>query len=203
MRLSLLATAAAVCALTLSACGGDDSDDKPEGKDSPSQAQPSDGKTSFKPEDLPTGKQKPRKQDLGEATICKALDAGAVGDVIDATLKRGKIANNTCAFSDPNDPVNTYVGVSQVTLEAAGGTENVPSTLAELVTGTPEQLTGVGDVAYLLVGQTPSGQDAAAGVVVVDDAVVSVGFPVTGGVKGAEKARQQVTDLLALVTESL
>jgi hypothetical protein len=200
MRLSPLAAVAAACVLTLTACGDDGADPK----SSDQKASPS---ASSSPQDVTRdGSKKDKKgdqrPDLGEATVCKALDAGAVGEIIDATLKRGKIQSNTCVYADPKNPGGTYVGVSQVTLESAGGEEAVATSLSGLVTGEPEQVSDIGDQAYVIVGASPSGQNAAAGVVAIGDAMISVGFPVASGVS-PDDAKEQVTELLELVSESL
>ncbi len=204
MRLTPFAALAAACVLTLTACGGDDGSDPDSSDKSPSPS----ASSSDAPGQGDKGKgdkgkgDKPKPPDLGDATICKALDAGAVGEIVDATLKRGKIQNNACAFADPTNPGGTYVGFTQIPLEAAGGEEAVATSLSGLVQGEPEEVSDLGDQAYVVVGTSPAGAPAAAGVVAIGDALVSVGFPVAAGVD-PDEAEEQVTELLELVTESL
>ena len=58
----------------------------------------------------------------------------------------------------------------------------------------------LGDQAYLAVGPTAAGMDAAVGLVVLGDDVISVGVPITD--RGEPAARREVTRLLDLVAET-
>ncbi len=200
MRLSPLAAVAAACVLTLTACGDDGSD--PDSSDNSGSPSASDSKATDKGGKGKDGKdEESESPDLGSGAVCVDLDAEAVGDVVGVEVEQTQVGDNSCTFGVPDDPAGLSVTLAQISVDAAGGAKTVRTTFATMLDGEAEEVTEVGDRAYLVVSEGGNGGTGASGAFMLDDALVQVS--VASAELSADDARQQTIDLMKLAVDAL
>jgi hypothetical protein len=199
MRLSPLAAVAAACVLTLTACGDDG--DEPESSDK--------GDTSASPSaDEPTkdkgdkGDDQPEDDGDPNTSVCDGLEAKDVSEIVGGNLKKGQVGSG-CLLTDSSNPAGTSVSLSEAPLSSLGGEENLENAL-RAVKGKPEELSDIGDQAYLVVGKGGllGNGNAAAGLVVIDDTVVQVSVTPSADVTKAQ-LKEQTVEVMELIADSV
>jgi len=163
-----LAAIFAACTLTFAACGGDDTPAPSTGDDvgSPSSGTEEDEQPDPGAEEAPGG---------GLADICGVLTGEEVGAVLGGPVTMAEAGGVGCVFS-PEDPTAPSAVVNLTALdEGAGGLEGVQAGITSAVEGEVEDLAGVGDEAFVVVGPVLGGSvNQGAGAVLLDATVAQV-----------------------------
>ena len=109
---------------------------------------------------VPTGPTEREKQPARD--VCKVLDADEVGKILGAPVQR-VLADQGCRFASPDDPDAASLGISQDDLTALGGIEGSKAGIASVVEGDVEDVPGVGDAAFVVIGATFGGSTPTGG----------------------------------------
>ena len=179
----------AAAALTLSACG---SNDVPEAEhpgpviSTPTHSsRPSTGATVTGSPTAPTTPTEPSEGDgdsedddtpaTAGGGICSDLEAGDVGEILGGTAKGAALPGGGCGFTltAAKGPSSTFVEKSVA--KTPGGMAGAKNEATSSVEGTPQDLSGIGDAAFVVTG-TAFGEPAiqGAGAVRVGSRIISV-----------------------------
>jgi hypothetical protein len=174
-----------VLALGATAC----TDDDPDGSSSdPSQSSPT----------APAGPEESEKEPARD--VCKVLGAEDVGKILGAPVER-VIGDKGCRFASPDDPDAASLGISQDDLTALGGIDGSKAGIASVVEGEVEDLPGIGDGAFVVVGPTFGGSTlTGGGGVALGSSLVQITV-IPGGDAGKDDVRATTVDVLTLIAE--
>jgi hypothetical protein len=139
----LLAALSLAAALGLTACSDDG---EPSGSPSPTESE----SVEESPTETPVSELPPA------ADACEVLDPAAVGQVLGVEVER-VVAEGGCRFASPDNPETASLGISQSELAAIGGIDGAKAGIGTVVEGEVEDLPGVGDAAFVVVGPTFGG----------------------------------------------
>lgn len=186
----LLASLLLITALGLAGCS-DDPDDAPD--PSESSTAPTSEATGSSPTESSTSAAQPALE------ACTVLDAGEVGEVLGAEVE-ATVDRSGCRFASTTAPEATSLGLVQSALSAVGGIDGAKAGIGAVVEGDVEDLSGVGDGAFVVVGAAMGQSLTGAGAVVVDGSLIQI--TVIPGPDAAEGDVRQVTvDALTLIAE--
>ncbi|MFL6159019.1 MAG: hypothetical protein ACJ72D_23270 [Marmoricola sp.] len=214
LRRALAATAsAALLATTLAGCGKDASTPPAADDVTPTASVPVTPSTTPVPSPTRTTTPKPTRTPTaasgnggegGEdapATagggICRDLSASAVGKVLGGTVTGAALPGTGCGFNQKNAkaPAATFVTTPY---DQAAGMASAKDGATSSVEGDPEDLTGIGDAAFVVTGTAFGGDDIqAAGAVRIGSFVVNVALDQQSGLSRA-KVRAMLVGLLRL-----
>lgn len=185
MRLNRLAAPLMAALLTLTACGGDDSEEpeKDAGASEPS------GVPSVEIED--SGRKLPPRK------VCQALDAAEVGEILGDKVKRGPVVQGSCTFADLKPNSQRSVGITYLKLAAVGGVEGLETAMAAAAGGEAEEVPDLGEAAFVSVVEGAGGAQAVAAIATGDALVQMQLLPGPGA--SQEQARGVAINLLRLV----
>jgi hypothetical protein len=136
-----------LAALALSGCD-DDRPSEPAGAPGPSVSTPSSPPTS-----------EPTRPALDACTVLGASD---VGHVLGTEVER-VVAEGGCRFANPDQPAAASLGISQGELRALGGIAGAKAGIRAVVDGPVEDVPGVGDGAFVVVGSAFGADSPTAG----------------------------------------
>lgn len=135
--------------------------------------------------------------------ICTALSEDEVGAILGSTVAGSAIPGGGCAFtpSGPRPPAANLIEVPYADMD--GGMDGAKENAISAVEGDPEDVSGIGDQAFVVTGTSFGGTDVqGAGAVRIGDRLISVNVVQSAGLKRA-KVRALVLGLLRLaVTEA-
>jgi hypothetical protein len=175
-----------VLALGLTACTDDDPSDSP----SPSSSEPG----SVAPTETAASDKPPA------ADVCKVLGADEVGEILGAPVER-VIAEKGCRFASPDDPDAASLGISQGELAALGGIDGSKAGITSVVEGDVEDVPGVGDAAFVVIGPTFGGSTlTGGGAVAVGSSLVQITV-IPGPGATEDGVRTATVDVLTLIAE--
>lgn len=186
----LLASLPLVVALLLTGCADHDgtpSDSPTPSPSEPSAASPSESSVA----DLPPARD-----------ACKVLDPADVGRLLGAEVE-AVVADQGCRFASPDDPEATSLGISQGDLLALGGLDGARAGIGTVVEGKVEDLPGVGDGAFVVVGPTSFGGAegvTGGGAVALGSSLVQITV-LPGPEATRDDVRRTTVDVLTLIAE--
>lgn len=203
-----------VAALALTGCGKDSDGDPASAASSTSDATPSAGastpaaptpkptRTPVRPTATPTegsgdaeGDDEPAAAGGG---ICVDLSEDEVGAALGGPVTGAAIPNGGCAFtqSRPRLPATNFIELSFSQVE--GGMDGAKTNATSSVEGDPEDLTGVGEAAFVVTGTSFGGTAIqGSGAVKIGDRLITVELAQSNGLNRA-KVRALVVSLLKL-----
>jgi hypothetical protein len=160
--------------------------------------------TSTTPSESPTGTTSPSEtatSDLPAARdACEVLDPEDVGRLLGTTVE-SVVAGQGCRFANPDDPATTSLGISQATLAAIGGIDGAKAGIGAVVDGEVEDVVGVGDGAFVVVGSTFGGSTpTGGGAVALGSSLVQITIIPGPGVT-EDDVRRITVDVLTLIAE--
>lgn len=184
-----LGVVALVAAVSLSGCGSDSKDAKDDDTSSTSN-----GST-----DTGDGDDAPPAADID---VCGSLSVEAVSEALGGPLTVEEIPGGGCNYFNAEDPRAMSAAINESTVDDfAGGFEGTRTGVTAVVDGEVEDLDGVGDDAFLVVGNTTGGSSAAgAGAVLLGDTVVQVTVLQASDLS-AEEVKAATTNVLTAVGE--
>ena len=184
-----VATAAAFTLLLLgtAACGGDDEPTSGGGGGSGSSAgvEPAGG----------------GDEPASDLDVCGSVTVEEISTAMGTTgLTVEEVPGGGCNFADADDPRQPSVVLNQVPVDDAnGGFEGLQAGVTATIAGESEDLTGVGDQAFVVTGTLGGGSAVnGAGAVRLGDVGVQVTLLQSGELTDGD-VRQRVTDVLTLV----
>jgi hypothetical protein len=131
---------------------------------------------------------------------CEVLEPADVGRVLGTTVE-SVVAGRGCRFANPEDPATSSLGISQEELAAIGGIDGAKAGIGSVVDGEVEDVAGVGDGAFVVVGPTfGSSTLAGGGAVALGSSLVQITIIPGPGVTG-EDVRRITVDALTLIAE--
>ncbi len=170
----MLAAPAVLSILLLSGCGGSDPAAGPEDSTTASAADSKSGDKVMSP--------------------CEAISAEEVGAILGGTVTSEKDPNGGCQY-DQSDPRSPSVGIFAI--PGGPGTSN-EAKAGNVTSGEVENLTGVGDEAWIAIGTTPGGSNQQGqGAVQVGNQAINVTL-IQGKGLDAAKVRELTTALMKL-----
>jgi hypothetical protein len=174
-----------ILALGLTACTDDD---------------PSDSSSSPSASDSTAPTETAASEPPSAADVCKVLGADEVGEILGAPVER-VIAQKGCRFASPDDPDTASLGISQDELTALGGIDGSKAGISSVVEGDVEDVPGVGDAAFVVIGPTFGGTTlTGGGAVALGSSLVQI--TVIPGPDATEDGVRTVTvDVLTLIAE--
>lgn len=174
---------ALVAALALSACSDDPSS-------SPSQSE----SPPVGPSETPVSDKPPARD------VCTVLDAEQVGRILEAPVER-VTGNHGCRFASPDDPDASSLGISQDELAALGGIDGSKAGISSVVEGDVEDVPGVGDAAFVVIGPTFGGTTpTGGGGVALGSSLVQITV-IPGPDATVADVRATTVDVLTLIAE--
>ena len=174
-----------VLALGLTAC----TDDNPSG----SSASPSEA-GSAAPTESVASDQAPADD------VCKVLGADEASEILGAPVER-VIAEKGCRFASPDDPDTASLGISQDELTALGGIDGSKAGISSVVEGDVEDVSGVGDAAFVVIGPTFGGATlTGGGAVALGSSLVQITV-IPGPDATEDDVRTATVDMLTLIAE--
>ena len=184
---SLPAALILVAALGLTACSDDG---EPSGAPSPTESE----SVEESPTETPVSELPPARD------ACEVLDPAAVGQILGAAVEP-VVADQGCRFASPDDPATTSLGISQGELAAIGGIDGAKAGIGTVVEGEVEDLPGVGDAAFVIVGPTFGGTTpTGGGAVALGSSLVQITV-IPGPDATDEDVRRTTVDVLTLIAE--
>jgi hypothetical protein len=189
MRLPLIALFLVVT-LGLSAC----TDEEPSDTSASPSASASSGSETSSPSETAASDLPPARD------ACTVLDPEEVGRVLGAPVE-SVVAGQGCRFANPDDPDTTSLGINQVELAQVGGIDGAKTGIRAVVEGEAEDVDGVGDGAFVVVGPTFGGTTpTGGGAVALGSSLVQITvLPVAGATD--EEVRRATVDALTLIAE--
>jgi hypothetical protein len=176
-----------VCFLGLTGCSDDDAD--PSGAPTAPGSDP----TASSPSDPTTSATPPARE------ACDVLDAGELGQVL-GTEVEATVDDTGCRFASPSAPDAPSLGLVQSGLSAVGGIDGAKAGIGAVVEGDVEDLTDVGDGAFVIVGEAMGQAVTGAGAVAVDGSLIQI--TVIPGPEVAEDVVRRITvEALTLIAE--
>ena len=159
-----LGVVALVAALSLSGCGSDSKDDAKNDDDTSS--------SSNENSDAEEGDAPP----AADVDVCGSLTPEAMSEALGGPVTVEEIPGGGCNFFNEDDPRALSAAINESTVDDyAGGFEGTRTGITAVIDGEVEDLDGVGDDAFLVIGSTTGGSSAAgAGAVLLGDTVVQV-----------------------------
>jgi hypothetical protein len=134
------------------------------------------------------------------ADVCKVLDVEAVGKILGAPVER-VIEKKGCRFGSLDDPDAASLGISQDELVKLGGIDGSKAGIGSVVEGEVEDVPGVGDAAFVVVGPTFGGSTpTGGGAVALGSSLVQVTVIPSPGATD-EDVRAVTVDVLTLIAE--
>lgn len=183
----LLAALYLAALLGLTGCSDDG---EPSGSPSPTESE----SVQESPTETPVSELPPA------ADACKVLDPAAVGQVLGVEVER-VVAQGGCRFSSPDDPATASIGISQGELAAMGGIDGAKAGIGTVVEGEVEDVPGVGDGAFVVVGPTFGGTTpTGGGAVALGSSLVQVTV-IPGPGATEEQVRTTTVGALTLIAE--
>jgi len=132
---------------------------------------------------------------------CQVLDPADVGPVLGVPVEP-VVADQGCRFASPDDPATTSLGISQGELAAIGGIDGAKAGISTVVDGEVEDVPGVGDGAFVVVGPTFGGTTpTGGGAVALGSSLVQITV-IPGPDATDEDVRRATVDMLALIAET-
>lgn len=202
----------------LAGCGGEDAEPTTM-DDAPSSTAASLPPVTASPTPTPTPKPKPSKKPRptrgsGDAEgddepaaegggVCVELSEDEIGAVLGGPVSGAALPGGGCAFNQarPRPPAANIIDVPYA--DMAGGMAGAEENAISSVEGEPEDVTGIGEAAFVVTGTSFGGSDVqGAGAVHVGDRLVMVNVVQSTGLK-APKVRELVLTLLKLVVSEL
>jgi hypothetical protein len=204
-------TALLVAGLVLTGCGKSD-DKEPAGADPTPTASATPTPT---PTPTPTATPKPTRTPTkpaegdgdseGDDTpatagggICADLEPGDISEILGGDVTGSALPGGGCVFDqrDPSYPAASLVEASYAATD--GGMDGAKEAATSSIEGEPQNLSGIGDAAFVVTG-TAFGGDAiqGGGAVRIDDRLISVTLAQPGGLSRA-KVKAMVLSLLRL-----
>jgi len=130
---------------------------------------------------------------------CEVLGAGEVGEVLGAEVEPTVDASG-CRFASPTAPDAPSLGLVQSKLSAVGGVDGAKAGIGAVVEGEVEDLAGVGDGAFLIVGPAMGQSLTGAGAVVVDGSLIQITI-IPGPEAAEDVVRRMTVGALTLIAE--
>ncbi len=130
---------------------------------------------------------------------CKVLKADEVGQVLGAEVE-ATVGEGGCRFASPEDPDATSLGVVQGELKALGGLDGAESGITTVVDGEVEDLSGVGDGAFVVVGPAMNATLTGAGAVAVGSSLLQITV-IPGPDATEDDVRRTTVEALTLIAE--
>jgi hypothetical protein len=123
-----------------------------------------------------------------------------VGQVLGVEVER-VVAEGGCRFASPDNPETASLGISQGELAAIGGIDGAKAGVTTVVEGEAEDLTGVGDAAFVVVGPTFGGTTpTGGGAVALGSSFVQITV-IPGPGATEDGVRTTTVDALTLIAE--
>ena len=174
-----------VLALGLTACTDDDPSDPSSSPSEPGSVAPTETTTSAK---------------APAQDVCKVLGADDVGKILGASVER-VIAEQGCRFASPDNPDAASLGISQDELIALGGIDGSKAGISSVVEGDVEDVPGVGDAAFVVIGPTFGGSTlTGGGGVALGSSLVQITV-IPGPDANDDDVRRATVELLTLIAE--
>jgi hypothetical protein len=167
-----LAVSTVLATLFLVGCGGDDGDDGGTADDTSS--------SSSEPDTEPTESEESEEveEPSGPLGICGLITAEEMSGVLGGTVAAQEIPGGGCNFAQTADPRAASAALNETTVnDFAGGFEGTRTGVSTVVEGEVEDLEGVGDDAFVVVGSGAGGMGGStigAGAVLIGETVVQV-----------------------------
>lgn len=130
--------------------------------------------------------------------VCAQLSEAEVATILGGAVTGSAIPGGGCSFNQrqPDPPAATVSDVAFADMD--GGMSGAQENATSSVEGTPENLTGIGQAAFVVTGTSFGGTELqGAGAVRVGDRLISVNLAQNSGLKRA-KVRALVVSLLKL-----
>jgi hypothetical protein len=204
----------------LSGCGKDATADRPTAADdtptasisptptpspTPSPSTPPSPTPTKKPTKKPPGSTGGNGDSAGDnepATagggICAHLDAAEIGRVVGGTVTGSGLPGGGCGFHQSNQRATAVSLVETVFSKTSGGMDGAKTGATSAVEGAPEDLTNIGDAAFVVTGTAFGGEDLqAAGAVKIGNRLINVSLTQSVGLTRA-KVRAILVNLLKL-----
>lgn len=142
----------------------------------------------------------PHKPATAGGGICGVISAAEVGHVVGGRFTGSAIPGGAgCTFDQANAKAPSVTFVEASYARTSGGMAGAKNDATSSVEGTPEDLTGIGDAAFVVTGTTFGGPYTdGAGAVRVGDRLISVTLDQSTGLSAA-KVRSLVISMLKLV----
>lgn len=212
--------ASALVASALAGCGGGSGEDRPAVEETPATDLGTPTVTAtptptvpLTPQPKPTRKPTQTEGD-GDADevdepaaagggVCTELGEEEVGAALGGVVTGAALPGGGCAFTQrkPQPPAANVIDVPYA--DMAGGMDGAKENATSTVEGTPQDLAGIGEAAFVVTGTSFGGdQVQGAGAVRVGDRLVSVNLAQSAGLKPA-KVRALVVRLLRLAVDEL
>ena len=135
--------------------------------------------------------------------VCKAIKPAEVAAIVGGEVTAEETPGGGCSFSR-SDPRAGSVSFDSTSFTGGGsGYDSAKSTIASMIKGTPEDLTGVGDQAFVVVGLTTGGSNnQGGGLVRVGDHLAQVNL-IQGNGLSVDDVKAMTTKLLGLAASNL
>jgi hypothetical protein len=131
---------------------------------------------------------------------CKVLGAQEVGEVLGADVER-VVGDKGCRFGSPDDPAAASLGISQDELAALGGIDGAKAGIGTVVEGKIEDLPGVGDAAFVIIGPTfGASSPTGGGAVALGSSLIQITV-IPGADATEDDVRRTTVDALTLIAE--
>ncbi len=105
-----------------------------------------------------------------------------------------------CRFASPDDPAATSLGIVQGELADLGGIEGAQAGITTVVDGEVEDLSAVGDGAFVVVGPAMNATLTGAGAVAVGSSLLQITV-IPGPDATEDDVRRTTVDALTLIAE--
>lgn len=145
----------------------------------------------------------PATADGGSALdVCDSIDTAAVASILGADVEVEAVPGGGCRYaqSDPRAPSATFDSTTHTA--ANGGYDAAKSGMTGLIDGTPEDLTGIGDRAVIVVGTSMGGDNQQGGGLVLANGTLTQVTLTQGTGLTVDQVKTMTTDLLALAAGS-
>ncbi|MFL6155981.1 MAG: hypothetical protein ACJ72D_07820 [Marmoricola sp.] len=135
--------------------------------------------------------------------ICGDLSADVVGAVLGGTVKGAALPGGGCAFTQASSKAPAATFVERSLAKTPGGMEGAKTDATSSVEGTPQNLSGIGDAAFVVTG-TAFGEPAVqgAGAVLVGKRVISINLTQGSGLSAATVKAMTVKLLRLAATQA-
>lgn len=131
--------------------------------------------------------------------VCKVLEPDEVGEVLGADVE-ATIGEEGCRFASPDDPDAASLGIVQGELAALGGIDGAKLGIGAVVEGEAEDLAGVGDGAFVVVGPAMSATLTGAGAVALGPSLIQITV-IPGPDATDDDVRRMTVGALTLIAE--
>jgi hypothetical protein len=134
--------------------------------------------------------------------VCRHLGASQVGAILGVTVRGAAVPGETGCTFDQGGSKGTSVTVLDKSIAEAGGMDGAKQEANSAVEGEPQDLSGIGEAAFVVTGSMFGGPDVnGAGAVQVRGRILSVYLEQHAGLSEA-KVRSLELDLLRLVAKA-